>query len=551
MYRSGTVLQHIHIGGFQDDNGYAIAVDSAGNVYVTGGTNSYDFPSVNPGHGYASNTDVFISKLTNSGHSLMFSTFIGGNADESGYAIAIDHQGYAYVTGITTSADLPIVNGFDSSYAGSSDAFAAKISPEGNLLVYSTYLGGFGYDIGRGIAVSDNGNAIITGFTLSQDFPTYNAYDSVFNGGSVDAFIAKLTSQTGLLEFSTFFGGTGSDYSFGVALNDSSDIYITGPTSSPDLPILNPFQYTLNGPGDIFISKFNPSASALIYSTYLGGSSGEQSLAIAVDNVGNAYVTGFTGSYDFPVINAFDSTRNSDYLDAFVTKITGGDTIDIDYSTFLGGDYDDEGWGIAVDGFGCAYVTGHAFSTNFPVLNAYDSTLNGNDDVFVTQFLPSGDSLRYSTYLGGQGYDIGRGIVVDATGNATVAGYTSSLNFPVFHAYDSTFNGGNEVFVARFCPVTNIDDQSMEKPEYFQLDQNYPNPFNMLTVIRYTLRKQAAVDIDIFDILGRKVESLTRKVEPAGQYQIIWNADGQTSGIYFYRLRTQDDVEIRKMVLIK
>ena len=317
---------------------------------------------------------------------------------------------------------------------------------------YSTYLGGSGYDIARGIAVDANGNAYVTGYTTSLDFPTASRLGSK---GGANAFVAKLNAAGKALVYSTYLGGSVFDFAGGIAVDASGNAYVTGTTYSTDFPTANAFQGSTNAGRvpDAFVAKLNASGSALLYSTYLGGSLGENGQAIAVDASGNAYVTGSTASSDFPTANAFQSTnRGGD--DVFVTKlnVTGSAPV---YSTYLGGSGNDEASGIAVDASGYAYVTGNTDSTSFPTANAIQGKnggVLGTRDAFVTKLNAAGSGLLYSTYLGGSGDDDGFGIAVDSSGNTYVTGTTYSTDFPLVTPLpipNNALQGSSDAFVTK------------------------------------------------------------------------------------------------------
>ena len=337
------------------------------------------------------------------------------------------------------------------------DAFVTKLSAAGSTLVYSTYLGGSNIDQGFGITADGTGNAYVTGRTRSTNFPTANALQPTFGGGAFpyDAFVTKLNAAGSTLLYSTYLGGSGDDSGFGIAVDSAGNAYVTGDTSSTNFPTANALQPTLGGTADAFVTKLNAAGSTLLYSTYLGGSSGDQGLGIAVDSAGNAYVTGGTNSTNFPTVNALQPTTG-DTADAFVTKLNAAGSTLL-YSTYLGGSSGDQGYDIAVDSAGNAYVTGFTSSTNFPIANALQPTFGGgtiiySSDAFVTKLNAAGSTLLYSTYLGGRGDDWGRGIAADGTGNAYVTGDTYSTDFPTVNALQPAFGGGftlNDAFVAK------------------------------------------------------------------------------------------------------
>ena len=386
---------------------------------------------------------------------LVYSTYLGGASDDYGFGIAVDSAGSAYVNGVTFSSDFPTTPGsFSTTFGGSADAFVTKLAPNGAALVYSTYLGGSNYDRGSGIAVDSAGSAYVTGWSNSSDFPTTSgAFDTTYNGG-FDAFVTKLDSAGSALIYSTYLGGSlGSqgEFSHGIAVDSTGSAYVTGMTDSSNFPSTpGAFDTTFGGgPWDAFVTKLQASGAALAYSTYLGGSGGDQALGIAVDSAGGAYVTGLNSSGAFPTTSgAFDTSYGGGTSDAFVTKLPASGAA-LAYSTYLGGSAEDYGTGIALDSGNNAHVTGNTASSSFPTTpGAFDTTFGGESDAFVTKLLASGAALGYSTYLGGTTTDYGNGIAVDSLGSAHVAGYTESSNFPTTPgALDPTFGGGSDAFV--------------------------------------------------------------------------------------------------------
>ena len=471
------------------DGGNGVAVDAAGNVLVTGWTETRDFATTGGAfdRSRGGNGDAFVTKLTSSG-SLMWSTYLGGSDGphsdfggmEQGTDIAVDAGGNVLVTGKTASRDFPTTAGaFDRSLGGHEDAFVAKLS-SGGRLDWSTYLGGSdgphsnfgGSDGAGGIAVDAGGNVLVTGKTASRDFPTTaGAFDRSL-GGYEDAFVAKLTSS-GSLMWSTYLGGTdGPQSNFGgmedgadIAIDAAGNVLVTGRTDSNNFPTTaGAFDRSLGGYEDAFVTKLTSNGS-LSWSTYLGGSDGPHSdfggsdfaAGIAVDSAGNVLVTGSTGSGDFPTTsNAFDRSLGGDE-DAFVTKLTSGGSVS--WSTYLGGsdgphsDFGgrDNGAGIAVDGAGNVLVTGATYSGDFPIIaGAFSDRLGGRQDAFVTKLTRDGRPF-WSTYFGGSGDgEVGFGIAVDVAGDVLVTGSTESYDFPTnFEAFDWNLGGGTDAFVAK------------------------------------------------------------------------------------------------------
>lgn len=431
------LLYSTYLGGSGDDEAVHIAVDSSGYAYVIGSTNSLNFPVVSGSYSQVNHgglTDVFVTKINPGGSSIVYSTYIGGSGFDQGCGIAVDSSGHAYITGSTDSPDFPTTPGaFQTALAGLDDAFITKLSPDGSTLVYSTYLGGSGEDGSSGISIDSSGHAFVTGETSSLDFPvTPGSFSTTYNGGSSDVYVTKLDPAGASLLYSTYLGGSGDDESFAITVDASGNVYLAGDTDSLNFPVTSgAFSTAYNGGmTDAFISKLNPSGTSLMFSTYLGGSGFDRCCGLAVEGDGSVFVTGDTDSLNFPVTFGAYQPFLAGLDDAFVTKLNASGT-SLLYSTYLGGSGFDAGLGIAVDGFGNAYITGETNSADFPVTpGAFQKIHAGLDDVFVSQ-LDAAGNLRYSTYLGGQGDDEGFGITLDSLGNAYVTGDTNSLNYPV------------------------------------------------------------------------------------------------------------------------
>ena len=394
-YDGQAIIYSTYLGGNNYDIGQGIGVDSSADVYVVGSTQSANFPVTASAFqiAYGGNSDAFVSKLDPSGSKLLFSSYLGGSGIDYGLALAVDPSGNMFVTGSTQSTDFPTFNPIQAGNAGNGDAFVAEIDPnlpQTQQLVYSTYLGGSSADSGQGIAVDLSDNAYVTGFTFSTNFPVYNPYQAA-NAGSVDAFITVISAGGGSYEFSTYLGGTGDDRAWAIALDSQFNIYITGSTYTACAPATsittycNPISTFPTTPGAYqtftkkqapgypaaFVTEMNHFGTALLYSTLLSGSLSDAAAGIAVDNAGNAYVTGYTESDDFPTANAVQAS----------------------------------------------YVTGSCGSN--PCQNA-----------FVTEVNPQGTSLVYSTFLAGTGANFGNAITVDTNANAYIAGSTFSQSFP-------------------------------------------------------------------------------------------------------------------------
>jgi Beta-propeller repeat len=485
-----------YLGGSFYDEGSSIAADGLGRAYVTGYTYSIDPPTITQPllrlfpelqsqdiPDYA-NSIVFVTRIKADGKELDYATFLGGGTetgfddDSQGNAIAVDAGYFAYVAGGTMSANFPTTPGvYQRVFGGGNwDAFVCKLDADGNLL-YSTFLGGNGLDIARGIATDRFGNAYVTGKTFSTNFPATNQSK---NGGGGDAFVACLSTNGKILNYSTYLGGSGDDAGNGIAVDGSGNAYVAGATNSRNFPTT----YKAGGTGDydVFVTKFGFDGTRG-YSMRLGGSQYDSAQAVAVDNNGHAYVTGYTYSgTGFPgtrllqaagvsasensgggkkVAAAAKGGKSQPTADAFVTRLNLAGN-GLDYSVLLGGSKDDVGYGIAVDSSRCAYVTGGTQSVDFvPPLTALIGH-GGGRDAFVIKLNSTGTMADFSVSLAGNGDEEGIGIAVDGQGYSYVTGYTYSTNLatvqdpPVLQPFlnnpGGTSNGGTGVydgFVAR------------------------------------------------------------------------------------------------------
>ena len=388
-------------------------------------------------------------------------------AEDNGFGIDVDSAGNAYVTGQTNSSDFcayfGAVPGYDQTYNGSGDAYLFKINPDGSQIDYCTYLGGNDWDTGRDVVVNAAGEAIVTGGTWSTDFPTTAGAPAENLTAQRDVFLARVSAAGTNLSFSTFLGGDGQEEARGVDLDIEGNALITGWTNSSNFPTTTrAWDQTYGGNFDAFLAKIDLDNSRLSYATYLGGSDEDRGYGLAVDPAGNSYITGNTISTNFPTTNnTFDSSHNGNY-DGFVTKFnpTASDLV---YSTFLGGSNADWSNGIDVDASGRAVISGETWSTNVPTTTlAFAPSISGSRDAFVMQFDYAGDKLLYGTYLGGTEWEIGTAVATDGAGNLYTTGKTNSRDFPTTtNAYDPIHNNEYDVFVSHltipdtsaFCTV--------------------------------------------------------------------------------------------------
>jgi hypothetical protein len=379
---------------------------------------------------------------------ISFSTYWGGAQLDAFTGVASATDGSIIMCGWTESMDIPMSSGYQTSLRGSTDAFVMKLSPS-NAVVYATFLGGSGQDQATGVAVDAAGNAYVSGWTLSTDFPVAGAVQIALRG-SKDAFVVKLSPSGSQLLYSTYIGGRGSDMANAIAVDSYGSAYIAGETNSSDFPTVNAIQPALAGGTDAFVIKLAPNGASIAYGTYIGGATTDRALGIAVLN-GEAYITGGTESYNFPTVRAFQP-RNGGAQDAFVSKINASGNALV-YSTYLGGSYGvpgapEQGNAIAVTAAGEAIITGVTSSSDFPVTSALQPAPGGSNDAFVAKLSPSGATLQFSTYFGGAGDDVGNAIVLDRTGNIFIAGMTGSINLPVFAPIQSGKAGLYNAFIA-------------------------------------------------------------------------------------------------------
>ena len=434
-----TLAWSTYLGGSSDEAGEGIAVDGSGNVLVTGRTSSSGWTSLGFDTSYNGSTgDAFVAKLSPSGAHL-WSSYLGGNMPDDGSGVAVDGLGNVLVTGSTRSSGWTS-GGFDTSLDGGGDAFVAKLSPAGGHL-WSTYVGGSGPDYGYGIAVDGSGNVLVTGDTASSGW-TSAGFDTSINGED-DAFVAKL-SPSGAYLWSSYLGGSSYDVGYGVAADGSGNVLVTGYTFSPGWTS-GGFDTSHNGSRDAFAAKLSPTGGHL-WSTYLGGSGQDYGYGIAVDGLGNVLVSGETQSAGW-ARGGYDTSYNGGSEwggDAFVAKLssTGAHL----WSTYLGGSGDERGYDIAVDGSGNVLLAGETFSTGW-ISGGFDTSFGGIMDVFVAKLSPAGMRL-WSTYMGGSTGDYGYGIAVDGLGNVLVTGMTGSTGW-ISGGFDTSLSGSWDGFVAK------------------------------------------------------------------------------------------------------
>jgi len=469
-----------YLGGGKTEQADAVTLDADCNVYLTGTTSSLDFPTVDPFQTNKPNSDVFVSKLNAAGDTLLYSTYIGGNGADHAWGINLDSQGRITLVGETESSDFPTLNAYDNTYEAGTcengdpcdDIFVTQLLTDGSALRYSTYMGGTGDEEATSMGVGPDDNIHLTGWTKSSTFPTVNAYDNTFGGGTCsgfpceDVFVSKIDpAGVGIssLLYSTYLGGSNYDRAKGIAVDINGHVYITGYTRSDTFPTLNPYQAARASSSDVFITKLNPAVSggaSFLYSTYFGGNQSDHAYGIALNGANQVYLTGYTQSTNFPLANAFDNTfgggtcGSSACYDAYVIHLDIANNLLV-YSSYLGGSNEEQGAGITVDDNGNAYVTGITRSTDFTTLVPIQGVKGADScgtppcaDAFVIKVNSTG-ILVYSTYLGGSADDYGNAIVVDGLGSAYIVGYTFSSNFPVTNGTGIASSTYGDTFVVK------------------------------------------------------------------------------------------------------
>ncbi|GEM_PF-445781 len=444
-----------YIGSSSYDYAYSVTIDGEGNSILVGYTYTSNFPTTTGAYDTSlSSTDAFVSKFNAEGSALIFSTFIGGTSTEYGYGVDTDPDGYVYVCTYTYSTSgFPTTSGcYDASFNGGADIGLSKLNPSGTALSYSTYIGGSYYDYPfAGVRVDDDGNAYVSGYTSSSNYPTTSGcYDNSY--ASYDAFVTKLNAAGSALSYSTFLGGSSSDYGYGLDIDASGNAYVTGYTYSSNFPTTSGCYDNSYNSTDIFVTKFNSTGSALSYSTYLGGTSSDYAYAIAVSSDGKAFITGYTYSSNYPVTSGCYDVSYSSYNGIVTGLNTTGSAL---YkSTFIGNFGTQYLRGIDLDDMDDVYITGVTTSSGWPTtFDAYQAYNGGSYDAVLAKFSGDLSTLVYSTYIGGNSTDYYGQYNYGCfnAGRFASCGYTYSSNFPVTSgAYDVSIYGSQDAWIAVF-----------------------------------------------------------------------------------------------------
>lgn len=443
-------------GGYQEDP-WDMDRDGSGNIYVTGRTKSLNFTTTAGAYSTSNSGlwDAFLYKFDPTGTRLLYSTYLGGSRDDEAQAVEVDGNGSAWVCGYTKSTDFPMSSSpFENTSNGATDAFVARIGPQGDKLMYSTYIGGSNSE--RALDLSMNGTDAVrcVGLTTSTDYPiSSNALYSQYNGGT-DGFVTELNTSTNTLVYSTYIGGSAYDYIQACDVDANGTLYCTGMTESLDFPVTSGsfIDQKQNTDPDGFALKLSPDGQSLVYSTFVGGWGDDSAMDIQVDRDGNVYVVGHTTGGIQVTQGAYDKVKDG-YNDGYVLKLnaTGSGAI---YFTYIGGNDSEYVYGLIVDKQGRAVITGLTASRDYPTTDdAYDSTPNGPNpaDAFITRFSKDGSSLDYSTLFGGTSGESGYALELDGNGRIILAGSTGSNDLPtVIGTYSSANNGGWDTFLAIF-----------------------------------------------------------------------------------------------------
>ncbi|UCD64464.1 MAG: SBBP repeat-containing protein [Candidatus Zixiibacteriota bacterium] len=601
-----SLVYSTYLGGSVNDRGLDIAVDASGSAYVTGWTLSSDFPMQNPFQTQQGEFDAFVTKLSASGNSLVYSTCLGGSYRDYGRGIEVDADGAAYVTGLTLSSDFPTLNPFQPQPGNIVDAFVTKLSASGSGLVYSTYLGGSAADEARGIAVDAYGAAYVTGQTSSADFPTLNPFQASLQGGDNDAFVTKLSSSGNSLAYSTYLGGGDQDEGRGIAVDGAGAAYVTGWTLSSDFPTLNPFQVSSQGSEDVFVTKLSSGSFARISGTVTVDATALKGVAISLYDETNELLSVTTT--DFGGLYSFDALEPGSYLvtvlvplgfevtaggESQIVIVEGGQTSVADFelteAELLGSQRTCGFWAHQVN----ALVTGHgtpaisesemcgylaSIRTHFnehpvnPVMITYlseDCSFNlPQMQVVIAPRINPSDGEVARAHLAALLLNVVSArlsqMAVISDDDATVSQAITRCNLLLTDFTEinddsakviaETINKGR-VLPAGWIPLSTPQDMYKQEggglPGTFSLSQNYPNPFNPVTEIEFALPKACHARLEIYNIVGQRVTTLVNRQMEAGLHTVNFDGSKVASGVYMYRLQAGDFVESKKMLLLK
>lgn len=456
-----------YLGGDYYDSATAVATDVNGNIYIAGKTESYNFPTTTGAYqenrlAAPGTNDIFITKIDGATNSIVYSTYLSGNGIDVAIGIEADSEGNTYVSGYTTSSNFP---GADSiTYQSNGDAFVTKLSPDGSSINYSVYFGGSNVDETSAMTIDSNGVVSITGFTKSDDLPLINSLQNALADTLYgDAFVAQFDASGNVI-LSSYLGGTEHEEFNDIVVDNQGGIYLAGCTNSDDFPsTIGAYQTTAAGNDDVIVAKINTgNPSALSYATFIAGSYNECTYGLAVNATGEVFVTG-KAEIGFPTVNAYQA-NNAGGTDVFVSKLSAaGDNLL--YSTYLGSFSRDSGHAIELDADGSIIIAGHTESSIFPRMGPFQVNLGGGVDGFVSKLSSDGSTLKFSSFIGGQGDETLSALSLDPNGDLVIAGFTASTDYPVTgDALQSALETGvyTDVFVSRISNVDASTDLSVE-----------------------------------------------------------------------------------------
>jgi len=528
------------LGGGDTDYGHGLTTDGLGYVFVTGYTKSFGFPTTNGAYDrtQGGSYDVCVSKFSPNLSTLIWSTYLGGSAEDRAFAVRLDSAGRVLVGGITYSTDLPVTSGaFDLSMSGNHDAFVAELSANGSALLWCSYLGGNSWDRVWDLEIDATGHPVVVGETYSADFPTTAGAYQEQSAGFAEGFVTIFDPDGAGLTASSYLGGSDNDQLTSLEIASDGSFVAGGNSISSDLPTTpDAVQGSLAGGNDAVLCRFSSDLQTLAYSTYLGGSADDFGDGIALAPNDDVVLTGGTDSANFPcTAGAFDPLWNG-ARDAFVARIEAGGALA--WSSYLGGIATDEAFAITTDAAGRATVSGETSSANFPTTgNALDRSYNGAIDAFVTQFELDG-RVRWSSFLGGTQFDGGWELYTGLDGNPLLAGPTRSTDFPVTSgAYDTSHNGTVDIFVTRLTidAVSAVEAAPSREPAAITL---LGNPTSEHLAVSFQLARATRVEITLHDANGRRLERWIDAVLPEGERRVERPRDNRrlARGSYWIRL---------------
>lgn len=561
---------------FTDIDQLGFVMHPNGDIYICGPTESYNFPVTPSAYqpNYAGGpSESFVARLDPTLSYLIASTYIGGSNEDCASSIVIDENGNICITGFTTSTDFPTTEGaYDQTYNdneyGQGDIFISIFSPDLDELLASTLLGGSLSERFHHVrmAIDTNGNIIVTGGTLSGDFPvTPNAYSTT--GGmdnANDVFISKLSEDLSELLSSTYFGGCAWEQVIDLIIERDNNICICGTTGSPDFHATpNAYDHIFNGVCDAYISIFGNDLDTLLTSTFIGGNNFDNAFSMDFDSLGNIYFCGNTKSYDFPYTSgAFDTSFNFGIYDGYA-GLLDSNLENLMACTFFGSSDWDDCRDILYDASsGDVFITGMAGGEDFPVtVHSYDTIFNGETDVYISRMSDDLSKLNASTFLGGHYYDFGLELIFSEDDNIFVAGNASSNSFPTTPgAYDESFNGDYDIFIAMMDKdlsaqyVGIYPSMDIHEKSGLILFQNFPNPFKHSTNISFQLPESSHVNIDIYGMFGKKIISLADNTFKAGRHVISWDGKDHSGkevgkGMFVVNLTAGKEVRSKRMII--